>query len=420
MFQRIIGNTEEEERKALMKQAMVAEAQAPAGPPEDQAMQSRGFAGQMLARLGIGDQLTDFEKESHARARAHGLGFLGTGLGAVKGVQFAMDDLADQRYAAGQAAQAEGQQQEIENLLAAQEGQANLLKAQSDRFIRTDTGVFDAVNREFLTDQQFVEMQAAELAAQDQAGDDVVGAQQFVDPDGNLYSVSTAKSGGGLVIKGADGASLSALPEGTVPIDDAGIGKMNERAVERFDEFANRSVNAASRIAQNEDTIRLIRENGAAFGTGFNDALGREMTKRLGIEYGGMDQTDWSTLSARFAQSQLQTVQDFLAGTGPVTEAEQEIASRFSGSFDMTAPAAEQLFELQNFLLRKDQRMRQDWSNANLPEREFVRWRNKWVQENEDMDTLKRIFETKPEERATATDDQGFSQAGRFRYRIKQ
>ncbi|MEM6746771.1 MAG: hypothetical protein AAF608_05055 [Pseudomonadota bacterium] len=411
MFRRIIDNNEEEQRKALMEQAM-AEPAAPAGPPEGQAMQSRGLIGQLGARLGIGDPLTDFERESAARARAHGLGFAGTGLGATKAVQFAMDDLAERDYQAQR-------NMEIAAALEAQKNQANLLKAQSDRFIRTDTGVFDALNRQFLTDQQFVEMQAADRAAQQASNDDVVGAQQFVDTQGNLYSVSTAKSGGGLVIKGADGKSMKQLPQGAVPIDDAGIADMNRRSVERYDEFAERSVNAASQIEKNKDTIRLIEENAGAFGPGLNDALGRMMTQTLGIEYAGLDQTDMSALSARFAESQLNTVQRYLAGTGPVTEAEQAIAARFSGSFDMSAQSAKQLFQLQNFLLEKDKQMRSDWSRARLPEREFVRWRNEWVENNENLDELEQIFAPdQPTPPANAQD--GFQQAGRFRYRIKQ
>lgn len=397
-------------KQALIEQALASPG-APEGPPEAQALNSRGFFGQLGARLGIGEPLTDFERESSARARAHGLGFLGTGLGATKAVQFALDDRAQREYE-------ESEQERVRQLLAQSTTQQNLARIQNDRYARTNTGVFDRQTGQFLTNDDYIQLQADERAAQSRGGNEVVGAQQFTDNDGNLYSVSTAKNGGGLVIADGSGRRLNQLPEGAVPISDAGIAEANKRSVEAFDDFSNRSVNAATRIAKNEDTIRLIDENAGAFGSQGNDVLGRLMTQTLGIEYAGLDHTDFSTLSARFAESQLQTVQDYLAGTGPVTEAEQAIAARFSGSFDLSATSTRQIFELQNYLAKKDQRMRQDWAAAGLPEREFTRWRNRWVEENEDLDELQSILNPSETTQTTTTDE--FQQAGRFRYRIRQ
>jgi len=386
-----------------------------------QAESGRGLLGRLKARLGQGAPLTELERAAVQQATDQGLGFLGTGIGAIRGMQ---QDIADTTLQG---------RREMTAKEAEEQKQLSLMQLDKDNFIRMDDGrLFDIGQRQFITDQDYVERQAQQQAEKQSASSGggapsliYSDSTQYRHPDHGLVTSAFNRTTGNTEIRDQQGNLLTVDdPEKLRPTNSAGRQALEKQSVSRFGEFTERMSKNAPVYQENLATIETIKNSPEAFGSTPADFIGRLISQYTGSPYQNLTAEERSALDARFKKSQLQTVQDFLAGTGPVTEAEQAVAKGFAGTFKMEPGALIQLFELQNYMHEKDQRMRQDFISQNVMPEDFDQWRLQWTQDNENIEGLRAILDPKRYDNllkpstTTVPDEQGFLKANGLSYRI--
>jgi len=271
-----------------------------------------------------------------------------------------------------------------------------------------------------------LEREAANQAAQGPSGSAVQysDAEQFRSKEHGIVSGAFNRSTGQFEYRNTAGDRVNPSPDDLRPMNSAGRQALQKQSVSDYSEFNRRLDKVAVAYNRNLDTIRTVQQNPGAFGSTPADFLGRFMTQFMGTDYMGLDPEERSRLDARFKQSQLETVSEFLAGTGPITEAEQEVAKGFSGNFKMEPKSIIQLFELQNFLHERDMKMRQDFLAQAVDPEDFSQWRLQWINENEDIEGLRALLDPSRYSSLLDTgvsrtpDDDGFLQAKGLRYRV--